>query len=75
MENLANYYLDLTKIIDLPSPKRNLIMELYRDMLHYNRDKSYEQAVSYFNSLEMGGYLKNRLIIDREKKLYEIVDE
>lgn len=76
MENIGNYYLDVERVIDLPSPKRNFIMELYRDMHHYFADPNRkEMANSYFNTLDMGGYLKNRLNIDRDKKLCEIVDE
>jgi hypothetical protein len=75
MQNIKDYYLIIEKIIDPPSPKRNLIMELYRDMLHYNNDKRFDMANSYFNTLEMGGYISNRTEVERQQKLTELVDE
>jgi len=75
MQNIKDYYLIIEKVIDLPSPKRNLVMELYRDMLHYNNDKRFDMANSYFNTLEMGGYITNRTEVERQQKLTELVDE
>jgi hypothetical protein len=76
MNFIKDYYLLIDQIIDLPSPKRNLIMDMYRDMLHRLGDKSCEGMVqSYFNTLEMGGYIKNRTITERENKLGELIDE
>ena len=76
MQNIKDYYLLIEKIIDLPSPKRNLIMDMYRDMVHRLGDKSCEGMVqSYFNTLEMSGYIANRTDVEREKKLDKLVDE
>jgi hypothetical protein len=76
MNNIKDYYLLVEKVIDLPSPKRNFIMDMYRDMVHRLGDKSCEGMVeSYFNTLEMGGYIKNRTIVEREQKLTDLVDE
>jgi len=70
MQNIKDYYLIIEKIIDLPSPKRNLIMDMYRDMVHRLGDKSCEGMVqSYFNTLEMGGYIANRTEVERQQKL------
>jgi hypothetical protein len=75
MQNIKDYYLIIEKIIDLPSPKRNLIMDMYRDMVHRLSDKSCEAMVeSYFNTLEMGGYIKNRQIEERENKLGNLIN-
>jgi len=76
MSKFSDYYLVMEKIIDLPSPKRNMILELYRDMLHRTSDPQCKDVCnSYFNTLEMGGYIKNRTIVEREEKLELLVDE
>jgi hypothetical protein len=75
MTNPKDYYLVLDSIIDLPSPKRNLIVDMYRDMLHRLADPSSKDMVqSYFNTLEMGGYIKNRNLVERETKIGEIIN-
>lgn len=75
MNRIKDYYLLIDKIIDLPSPKRNLIMDMYRDMVNRLNDKSSEGMVeSYFNTLEMGGYIRNRTVEERSQKLEQIVD-
>ncbi len=75
MSKFSDYYLVMEKIIDLPSPKRNMIMEMYRDMLHRTSEPSYKDVCnSYFNTLEMGGYIKNRTTVEREEKLGELID-
>lgn len=75
MDNIKDYYLLIDKIIDLPSPKRNLITDMYRDMLNRHGDPSSKAMVqSIFNSLEMGGYIKNRNIVERENKLGELIN-
>jgi hypothetical protein len=75
MQNIKDYYLIIEKVIDLPSPKRNLIMDIYRDMVHRLGDKTCEGMVqSYFNTLEMGGYISNRTDVERQKKLNDLVD-
>lgn len=76
MNNIKDYYLLIEKIIDLPSPKRNLIMDMYRDMANRANETHYKDLVqSYFNTLEMGGYIKNRNIVERENKLGELINE
>jgi len=76
MKNISDYYLIIEKIIDLPSPKRNFIMDMYRDMLHRSSDTHMKDVVnSYFNTLEMGGYIANRTITEREKKLNKLVND
>lgn len=75
MEQIKNYYLLIDKILDLPSPKRNMIMDIYRDMVHRVNDPSQKDLVqSYFNTLEMGGYIKNRTIVERENKLGDLIN-
>ena len=76
MSSIKDYYLLIEKIIDLPSPKRNLIMDMYRDMTNRANEPHYKDLVqSYFNTLEMGGYIKNRNLVERQNKLDELVDE
>jgi hypothetical protein len=75
MRNVKDYYLLVDKIIDLPTPKRNFIMDMYRDMVHRIGDKGSEGMVeSYFNTLEMGGYIANRTDVERGQKLEKLVD-
>ena len=76
MKNISDYYLIIEKIIDLPSPKRNFIMDMYRDMIHRSGDPSSNELVSsIFNTLEMGGYIANRTTTEREKKLNNLVND
>jgi len=76
MSNIKDYYLLVEKIIDLPSPKRNFIMDMYRDMIHRVGDPNSKDLVSsLFNTLEMGGYIKNRIVEDRRNKLGELINE
>ena len=75
MRNIKDYYLLVDKIIDLPTPKRNLIMDMYRDMVCRIEDKSSQGMVeSYFNTLEMNGYIANRTDVERNQKLEKLVD-
>lgn len=76
MSNIKDYYLLVEKIIDLPSSKRNFIMDMYRDMIHRVGDPSSKDLVSsLFNTLEMGGYIKNRIVEERKNKLGELINE
>jgi len=75
MRNISDYYLIIEKIIDLPTPKRNFILDIYRDMIHKYGDPSSKDLVSsLFNTLEMGGYIKNRQIEERESKLGDLIN-
>ena len=76
MQNMKEYYLIIEKVIDLPSPKRNFIMDMYRDMIHRYGDPSSKDLVSsLFNTLEMGGYIANRQTVERQQKLNDLVNE
>jgi DNA-binding cell septation regulator SpoVG len=75
MKNIKEYYLDLDKVMELPSTKRNIIMEMYRDMVHSVNDSLRKDMVqSYFNTLEIGGFIKNRTITERENKLGDLIN-
>lgn len=75
MNNIKDYYLIIEKVIDLPTPKRNMIMDMYRDMVHRTGDPTCKDMVqSYFNTLEMGGFIKNRTIVERENKLGDLIN-
>jgi DNA-binding cell septation regulator SpoVG len=75
MNNIKEYYLDLDKVMELPSTKRNIIMEMYRDMVHSVNDSLRKDMVqSYFNTLEIGGFIKNRTITERENKLGDLIN-
>jgi hypothetical protein len=75
MNNIKEYYLDLDKVMKLPSTKRNIIMEMYRDMVHSVNDSLRKDMVqSYFNTLEIGGFIKNRTITERENKLGDLIN-
>jgi|688.fasta_scaffold211236_4 hypothetical protein len=75
MKNIKDYYLLIEKVIDLPSPKRNFIMDMYRDMLHrYGEPNSKDLVSCLFNTLEMGGFIANRQEAERSKKLDDLVD-
>lgn len=74
IKNIGDYYLDLSKLKDISETDRDHIHSYYRDMLHYHQEKQYDMFNSFFNTLDMSGYLKNRKQEDREEKLELICD-
>ena len=68
-QNIGEYYLVLSKLKDLSDHERDQIHNYYRDMLHYCQEKHYEIASSFFNTLDMAGYIKNRKQEERDEKL------
>lgn len=70
IENIGDYYLVLTELKNLSEQERDYIHGYYRDMLSYSREPNCkETALSIFNTLDVGGYIKSRTQEDREKKL------
>ena len=61
--------LDLLKLKELDNSEKDIIHSYYRDMLCLNDEGRYDIASSYFNTLDIGGYIKNRTQEDREKKI------
>lgn len=57
--DITKYYLDLSKLSNLPEDERREIHNYYRDMLSSLADNRNAQAISFFNTLENGGYLIN----------------
>lgn len=57
--DITKYYLDLSKLSNLSEDERREIHNYYRDMLNCLADNRAEQAISFFNTLENGGYLIN----------------
>jgi len=73
-KDLSNYYLDLPKLDILKQKERENIHRMYTDMLHYMTDSRDMMAMSLFNTLEMGGYIKNRQTEERENKLGDLIN-
>ncbi len=68
--DLKNYYLDLKKVSELELEEdRKIIHDYYRDMLSYNYEKREEIAISMFNTLYSGDYLKEV----RDEKIDQIL--
>lgn len=57
--DITKYYLDLSKISNLPEDERREIHHYYRDMLNCLEDNRTTHAISFFNTLENAGYLIN----------------
>lgn len=57
--NIANYYLDLKKVSELPTEdERHRIHSYYKDLLGYIGEVGLiKQSQSIFNTLEKGGFL------------------
>ena len=72
--DLSNYYLDLSKLDNLKQKEYENIHKMYTDMLHYMTDGREMISMSLFNTLEMGGYIKNRQTEEREDKLGELIN-
>lgn len=72
--DLSNYYLDLSKLDNLKQKEYENIHKMYTDMLHYMTDGREMISMSLFNTLEMGGYIKNRQTEERENKLGDLIN-
>ena len=68
-ETIGDYYLVLNKLTELSESEREQIHSYYRDMLHFFQENQKEIANSFFNTLDMAGYIKNRKQEEREEKL------
>ena len=73
-KDLSNYYLDLSKLDKIKQKESENIHRMYTDMLHYMTDSREMMAMSLFNTLEMGGYIKNRQTEEREDKLGTLIN-
>ena len=73
-KDLSSYYLDLSKLDNLKQKECENIHRMYTDMLHYMTDSREMMAMSLFNTLEMGGYIKNRQTEERENKLGDLIN-
>ena len=74
-KDLSNYYIDLPKLSTLKEKESESIMRMYHDMLLFMTDPGREMvAMSFFNTLEMGGYIKNRQTEERENKLGDLIN-
>ena len=67
--DITKYYLDLKKVSNLPEGERREIHNYYRDMLSSLADNRTTQAISFFNTLENGGYL----ISIRDEKIDKVL--
>lgn len=74
-EDLAKYYLDL-KIVNSIKDKeeRDMIHSYYRDMITWAEDGRMSTAISFFNTLDRAGYIKNREQEDRSDKIGELIN-
>ena len=73
--NIEDWYLDLSKIKDLPESDRNKIHQYYDHMLMYEHDGRTKSFLSIFKTLEVAGYISNYKLIKRKQKLDELIDE
>jgi hypothetical protein len=75
-KDLSNYYVDQQKLSILKDKESDNILRMYQDMLHYMVDGGSREmmAMSLFNTLEMGGYIKNRQAEERENKLGDLIN-
>ena len=69
LENIGDYYLVLSKLSELSESEKEQVHSYYRDMLHYCQEDNYHIASSFFNTLDMAGYIKNRTQEERAEKL------
>jgi hypothetical protein len=75
-KDLSNYYIDLSKLSTLKGKESDNILRMYQDMLHFMSEGGNREmmAMSLFNTLEMGGYIKNRQSEERENKLGDLIN-
>jgi hypothetical protein len=75
-EQLAKYYLDFNEVNKLESAdERDMIHGYYRDMVSMAEEGRDSTATSFFNTLEKGGFIKNREIEDRQEKLGDLIND
>jgi hypothetical protein len=74
-EDLAKYYLDLKSVNGLEDKEeRDMIHSYYRDMITWAEDGRMSTAISFFNTLDRAGYIKNREQEDRSDKIGELIN-
>jgi hypothetical protein len=75
-KDFSNYYIDLERISNLKETEGQTIIRMYQDMLHFMAEGGGREmvAMSFFNTLEMGGYIKNRQTEERENKLGDLIN-
>jgi hypothetical protein len=75
-ENLSKYYLDLNMLSKVKDKEeRDIIHSYYREMITLAEDGRMLTAISFFNTLEKAGYIKNREQEDRSDKISELINE
>lgn len=75
-EQLAKYYLDFNAVNALDSiEERDMIHSYYRDMVCMAEEGRDSTATSFFNTLEKGGFIKNREIEDRQEKIGDLIND
>lgn len=67
---IENYHLDIKKVFELKKNKRQIIIEMYKDMMFSERDGIQKMTKSLFNTLRSSGYL----VDTREEKIDQIID-
>ena len=75
-KDLSNYYLDLDKVSKITNEEdRSRIHDYYKDMLSYTDTGTFNNmATSIFNTLDMAGYIKDRLKENRDEKIGELIN-
>jgi hypothetical protein len=67
---IENYHLDIKKVFELKKNKRQIIIDMYKDMMFSEKDGVQKMAKSLFNTLRSSGYL----VDTREEKIDQIID-
>jgi len=71
---MKDYYLNLEKLNTLSEYNSKVIMDMYKDMLNFQDMGNMTSATSFFNTLEMYGFIKNRTTEERKQKLEGLID-
>ena len=73
---ISKYYLDFNAVNKLESAaERDMIHSYYRDMVCMAEEGRDSIATSFFQTLERGGFIKNRETEDRQEKLGELIND
>ena len=77
MKSIRNYYLDINKLQEssISDKEKDKIYDYYNQLMCHLRDKEDGSAESICNTLLNAGYLVDKEIEDRDKKVKELINE
>jgi hypothetical protein len=73
--DVSDWYLDINTFKELDTDMKDKILSLFRDMCHFAEDGRKNMALPLFNTLRVGGFIKNFTDTERLEKIDLITHE